>query len=248
MRRKNRPRVVWIPNTPENSVDSAGASTWSILSLAITAATGGGPSFTAELPLVLDGSQSSANTAGNTLADIESSGYRLRRVVGQVFVFMAQSGQVDTEQLYGVSVGLMVRRTGNTGGGSFAAGSTTAAISPDDIDNSMDPWIFKRSWILSDGPISTSLSGGLSNGYFDTRSGRGPTTNYGQNASSLRDGPFIDQKTARIVGPEERLFLDVSATPLIISGTTTTSVVLFTNLRVLGSMRQNIGNRRNASR
>lgn len=249
MRRRNKPKVVWIPSTNNNSADTALGSTWQLFTVPILAATTGGPASVSEIPLVLDGPQSNPLDPTSTLSDIEESGYRLRRIVGQIFVFMAQT-TINNENLYGVTAGLMVRRMGSGGGGgSLAAAVGTQEIDPDFINNSMDPWVWRRSWILSDGPIPTTAATGLTNGYFDQRSGKGPSTNYGYNSGSLRDGPFIDQKTARIVGPEERLFLDVAAQPLIIAGTALdTSVVIFTNLRVLGSMRQNIGNRRNASR
>lgn len=248
VRRRSKPKVVWIPSTNTNSIDTANQSTWQFFSLPITNPVSAGPSFVTEIPLVLDGPQSNPLDATSSLADIEGSGYRLRRIVGQIFVTMAQTNDDQTEQIYGVTAALMVRRMSSGGGG----GSTGAALSqqeidPDFINNSMDPWIWRRSWLLSNGPLPVTPGDPLTNGTFQGIFNAGPHDNFGRQGGSLREGPFVDAKTARIVGPEERLYLDVSAQP-IVGNDDDTAVICITNLRVLGSMRTNIGNRRNASR
>lgn len=63
------------------------------------------------------------------------------------------------------------------------------------------------------------------------------------------EGPHVDAKTARIVGPDQRLFLVVTNT--IQGGSAAggvSSCEVITDLRVLASMRSSQGNRRNASR
>jgi len=79
-----------------------------------------------------------------------------------------------------------------------------------------------------------------------------PEDNYSELAGGNFDGPHVDQKTARIVGPEERLYLDVTATVLSQVSSTTNEVpftlACITDLRILGTLRTNAGNRRNASR
>lgn len=82
------------------------------------------------------------------------------------------------------------------------------------------------------------------------RTQHAPHNNFALGNGSLYTGPHVDQKTARVVGPEERLFLDVTATVLFdgAGAATTTGFLIHSNLRVLGSMRTQLGNRRNASR
>jgi len=75
-----------------------------------------------------------------------------------------------------------------------------------------------------------------------------PWTNYAH-GPAVADGPHIDQKTARTVSLEERLFLDVSVTNVDVGAEGNDfSVNVVTDLRVLGSMRSGSGNRRNSSR
>lgn len=241
--RKRKPRVVWLPTTPANSVDNAGVSTWSTFNFAVNAGTGAAGSGV-EIPIVLDGTQSDPLNINSSLSDIENSGYRLRRIVGGVWIFIAQNNTA-TEDIFGVTAGFMVRRVDATGG-SLASSAGFSEFDCDDVDNSMDPWIWRRSWILSNGPTGgTSLPPNADE--LASIVHRGPSFNYGPASGNAFEGAHVDQKTARIVGPEERLFLDVSCIALNSSGANT-SIVGFTNLRVLGSMRVSAGNRRNASR
>jgi len=248
MRRRTKPRVVWIPPTAENSVDSAGRSTWSITTSVGIPTNVAGATTTFEVPLVLDGTQSDPLNATSSLADIENSGYRLRRIVGKLYAFITQT-QAQDEVLFGVTAALIIRRTADDGTSLATAGGAVQRFSPADIDNSMDPWIWRRSWILSDGPTFDGIAGAVTPAQLATQFGAGPGINYGNYTGGIGEGPTIDQKTARIVGPEERLFLDISATNLLGNGDgTNTNLVCFHEFRVLGSMRTSSGNRRNASR
>lgn len=246
--RRRKTKVVWLPGTNAFSADSAAiaapnTTTWQLQTSSIFGSIAG--DHTAfEIPVTLDGSQSDPLNATSSLADIESSGYRLRRVVGKVYILIAQSINDDTTAVFGVTAGLMVRRTGTGGAASLAqlapavAGENGSELNPGLIDNSMDPWVWRRSWLLGDN--GTNATNPLDVTQI-------PANNYGYQYPGPLEGPHVDQKTARIVGPEERLFLDVGVTT-ILTRTTDTTIVLITDLRVLASMRQNIGNRGNASR
>lgn len=77
-----------------------------------------------------------------------------------------------------------------------------------------------------------------------------PTENNGLGALAGMDGPHVDVKCARIIGPEERLFLNVQSTILAASTDPqiTTITRVFADLRVLVTVKSSVGNRRNASR
>lgn len=254
MRRRTKPRVVWLPSVNTFSVDgvSTNRSMWSSVSVTVPDQNNGDQG-TLEVPIVMDGVLSDPLDGNSTLSDIESSGYRLRRIVGKLYCFIAQNHTVSTS-LIGVTAGFMVRRTNPSTGGSIAAAAGSPpffGLSPSDIDNSMDPWIWRRSWLLQCGPTfaGSAIPSQITT---DNQIARlGPGQNYGAAyAPAFADGPSVDQKTARIVGPEERLFLDVSATTILGTGNagSTTSLLCIYEFRVLASMRSNIGNRRNASR
>lgn len=249
MRRK-QPRVVWIPTTPEQSVDAGGVSSWSSLTVGGLDQTVPGSSIALEAAVVLDGAQSGPLDLTSSLSDIENSGYRLRRIVGKIFVFIQQDTVENTTAAFiGVTAGFMVRRTDPGTGSSLAASISQANINPATVENNMDPWIWRRSWLLGTGPSFANDTLPLD----AETAGRLAIRNRADNATGLSalDGPHIDQKTARIIGPEERLFLDVSATVVVPGGgplSSTMSLLVVTELRVLGSMRTSSGNRRNASR
>lgn len=253
--RRRKPKVVWLPTTNTFSVDSANSSCWSFASVSITGADAltGGAGGKIEVPVVMDGTASDPLGATSSLADIENSGYRLRRIVGKVYCFMGQTLTATiNEDIWGVSAGFIIRRVDPATGGSNAVAASAAAgfdqIDPANIDNSMDPWIWKRDWLLSNYTVDNSavpvpVDGRFASVWAHAAGG----ANYGRlYPGGNAEGPHVDQKTARIVGPEERLFLDVSATP-IISGSNSSLIIIYT-LRVLASMRTSVGNRRNASR
>lgn len=261
MRRRNKPRVVWLPQTNANSIGATGVLTdtvYQLFTFSVTGATG--TTETIEFPMVLD-SQVAIEDTGATLADIESSGYRLRRIVGKIW---CQAGQteptISLTQITPLSVivtaGIMVRLADTITGASISGQSRNTSINPGLIENTGDPWVFRRSWIIGNNNASDNLTtnqtqAGQLSRFFQPLNPV-PANNYSVLAGGVSDGPHIDQKTARIVGPEHRLFLDVSVTILGESSAPEAEVPLtvavFTDLRVLGSLKTNIGNRRNASR
>jgi len=248
MRRRNKPKVVWLPAVNNNSIDTNARSMWSVASVPCPTIVGADATVL-ETPIVMDGPNSDPLAPNSTLADIESSGYRLRRIVGKLYLFLGQSQTSQVEDLYAITAGFIIRRVDPTTGASLASLAGATEIDPADIDNSMDPWIWRRSWILSNGPDGGPPGGQPSTDTLAAAVGQaGGGSNYGkQYPGGNLEGPHVDQKTARIVGPEERLFLNVSATPLFSVANTTTLVAIY-EMRVLASMRTNIGNRRNASR
>jgi len=249
--RRRKPKVVWLPPSNVNAAGD-GSTGWSFASSTPFDGSTIGTVGAIEVPIVQDGNQSDPLGATSSLADIELSGYRLRRIVGKLYVFIgvSQDQAHGPTGLYGVSAGFIIRRVDPGSGGSLAAAvpqTNFEEINPSHIRNASDPWIWRRDWILNDG-------------FFDPFTNTVPTTRdiqaiQGSSTSNFSknypggnlEGPHVDQKTARIVGPEERLFLNISAEALF-TGFPNQVLIAIYNFRVLGSMRSNIGNRRNASR
>lgn len=236
MAKRARPRVVWLPPTSANSLGNPPivGNGYQIFAVDVTGATG--DFSVGEIPLTID-SQDDPNDPNTSLADIASSGYRLRRIVGKVWCLQGQkSGSSGPCRLI-ITAGLIIRRSNPALGTSYASLDTTGDNQgPGLIQNYSDPWIWRRSWILSDNQTDTITSLPLT--AFDN-----------MDQASALDSAHVDQKTARIVSSEERLFLNVSSTILVPGDQgILASTLILTDLRILGSMMSSSGNRKNASR
>lgn len=252
MRKRRKARVVWLPADINNRLGSApnpasnAGTDSSVIIKIFTANPLGDPPITEEIPIVLDGGDSTlggttAALLDKTLADVEQSGYRLRRIVGKLFFAVDQDAlaALGDPSTCIVTAGFIVRRVApdGTSMASIAGGATGVTISTQTLDNLADPWIWRRSWILS----NTAGANAADAASF-------PQQNNIEYGSAL-DGAHVDQKTARIVGPEERLFLSVTCAG--INGNSQAgpmAVLLIGDIRTLGSLRSNVGNRRNANR
>jgi len=238
MRRRSKPKVVWLPPTNANSIDS------DILTSGIQAfrvdVSPAGPLAVGEIPLTIDGEGLDPLATSNTLSDIYNSGYRLRRIVGKVWV---RCDQVDDSnvQFCIVTAGIIVRRVDPITGISLAlTSSDPQQLAPSEIENFPDPWVWRRSWYVQNN-LSPAAGAPVPNG---------PETNF-EHGPAVADGPHVDQKTARRVGLEERLFLDVSVRANNVinqADQIPVSVLILTDLRILASLTTSTGNRRNASR
>lgn len=240
MRRKTS-KVVWLPQDNINSIGGVGSTNVYQL-FALNPVGVAGSIASGEIPLVID-NPPLATTAGATLADINSSGYRLRRIVGKIWIDQQQLAE-DLPSDIIVTAGIIVRRVDPATGASLAFLSGSAEIlSPSEIENTSDPWVWRRTWRVNN--LLATVNDPLGNQDAESLL----TNNYGHGPSAV-DGPHVDQKTARIIGPEERLFLTASAMIFNFGGMVAISATTFVmcNLRILGSMRTMVGNRRNASR
>lgn len=234
MARRTKPRVVWLPNTNANSLGNFQGST--AQTFVVGTVGGVGDSAVGEIPIVIDGVQDPIGAEDVSLSDIFNSGYRLRRIVGKIFCSVGIDDESASRVL--VTVGLIVRRAETLGVSYAFATGDERLINPSDIDNASDPWIWRRAWILNNGASSNV------DPFYNTA----PPTNI--QCGSVSDGPHVDVKTARIVGPEERLFLNASVT--ILNPATNpellTNVQFIADLRCLATLSTSVGNRRNASR
>lgn len=222
---KRRPRVVWLPTETAFSVPQKNANT-------IIHDVGPG-AFGLEalslIPIVFD--QPFQGSAGTSLADIESSGYRLRRIVGKIYASVEQLELQDCGAVL-CTAGFIVLRVAETGV------ATNPSISPQGVDNIDAPWIWRRTWIVANGSSTSAFTQ-----FVDSS----PFSNFEGGPSAL-DGPHVDQKTARIVSREERLHLALSTVMLHNGVVDPIHVQWLWDLRVLASMRSSSGNRRNAVR
>lgn len=230
---RRKPRVVWLPHTDENALTPR-----SVITLFVHTFTPGAPlgtDITTTQPIVIDNPEDALLTTVS-ISDMVNSSYRLRRIVGKVWVAMEVIEEAPASAV--VTVGFIILKVDQAG----QPLSGTGNLRPQDNEQSMDPYIWRRSWLVGN-PSGLATGGGA--GIF------GRNGNSNTQFGSAVDGPHIDQKTARIVGQEERLFM-VSQSTLIKSdqqgGLVGGQIAFATDLRVLASTRTSQGNRGNASR
>jgi len=236
--RRRRAAVAWLPVLGQNdgSTDS-----WIEGSITVQNTVGAAGISTTLHALTVDYPAEAVQTAQvESLSDYQGSGYRLRRIVGKFYCAMDPDvGDAQTVFPQGalVAAGLIVLRVDSSTGAPLQA-ATPGVYSPLARDNVRDPWIWRRTWVLSDpfGSQPVTVATAL-----------WPQANseYG----SAWDGPHIDQKTARRISSEERLILAISTVPLRGITPTTAGRVRYTyEARYLTSPLRVMGNRRNASR
>lgn len=233
-KRRTKPRVAWLPHTDANTIlfpDNTGSN---VIDFALDAGGLIGTTVTGVVPVVIDDKQD-PEAATTSLSDIENSGYRLRRIVGKCFVAYQQDSTATAPKQVLVACAFIILRV-DENSSNIPLNTNLDNYNLFKIKNDDSPWIWRREWILQNGAQVTAAN---SNDY--------PFTNaeYGSNS----DGPHIDQKTARTIMSDERLFFVASAMALANGAeqeVNPVNIVLTT--RVLASMRTTLGNRRNASR
>jgi len=188
----------------------------------------------------------------------QGNAYRLRRIVGK-FHAAALTNNTGEAQIPTVDLaaGFMVCRTDDDGNILVEQAGVSGDVTRGPLaqDGAEDPWIWRRRWILTGIPsliTQTQTGQGLYADVIATNAtlgfqGHWPQTTAGY--GSVQDGPHIDQKTARVISRDERLFFWVQGRLFNPSTETNTADIVWSlDVRLLASLRQNIGNRRNASR
>jgi len=236
--RRRKSTVAWLPHDAHEGSETIGF---------ISAANNNNPALndinTVVTALTVDYPAEAirSTTELPTLSDYEGSGYRLRRIVGKIFIGVQQDiagAQSSYPTNIMVGAGFMVLRV-DPGTGAPLGVANPNQYSPLWLDNTRDPWIWRRTWLLTNefGHQDQGSPLGLS---------QAPTFNgdYG----SVQDGPHIDQKTARRVSTEERLFFMLSTVNIGDAATLTGTTQWVLDYRLLASPLRVMGNRRNASR
>lgn len=233
--RRRKPTVAWLPHvthneqtpavgwwdgafTVPNTVDTTSTQIFSLV-----------PDYPAEAVR--------ATTELPSLADFEGSGYRLRRIVGKLFAGIEQvvpQGADTNPPVALLGAGIIVLKVEESTGAPLV--TTANHYSPLDNDSTSDPWIWRRTWLLGNDFGLGATQSIISLPRW--------TTEYG----SASDGPHIDQKTARRIAKEERLFFVLSCANPFITTTQNGSGYFLLDYRILASPIKVMGNRRNASR
>lgn len=158
------------------------------------------------------------------IGHVLTNDYFIRRIVGKLHVAMDQDGQPyqtgvpPSPAAAEVAAGFFVARASaqdEVTGGDYPIGlapTTNIAnfenYSPLSRAASREPWIWRRSWNLSNRLDDETLTLPGSQPKNGNRFWPATNAEYG----SVLDGPHIDAKTARRVTNDERLFFAISAT------------------------------------
>lgn len=243
MRKKRRSRYQWFPvNGRTDTPDTGGAYFGSAQRIAVGPIANNistTPTMLAPVSVVPDFTSETgtgAVTINPQLADIvNGQAWLLKRLVGKIHLTCqgnnAASSAVSWNSVL-VSAGFFVARAQDQAP-AFCELSNFEA-DPQNRDNSMNPWIWRRTWLLRN-PTTTQATA-----LQDTSS---PVSTMGY--SGILDGGHIDSKVARRINREHRLWFTMNvqggdATRIQVTGAQSTQpqVVGWLDLRVLGAMRR----------
>lgn len=188
-----------------------------------------------------------------TLRDLVSgSEWALRRVVGKCFVTVASGAGTASPSTRApaieVGCGLIVCNTDENG----APTTDFDDVNPLAQQTAEDPWVWMRHWLL--GTVGNAVgvpSDGSGTLPKWEAAGQLPLNNtrYG----SVMDGPHVDQKTARRIHRDQRLFFVLASRPTYLTDVddpTTEQIEVYARymFRFLGNTIASRGNRGNAAR
>jgi len=160
---------------------------------------------------------------GGQLAGALGPAYLVKRIVGQIFVWIPTQGNgiIDIQ----VAAGIFVDDVGDTG--TWPVGNTVSAnISQWKTSNHQRRWVWRRHWLLTDPYYSNPQSPELGTPLF-------PSSNceYGD----IRSGTQVDVKTRTLVKPGQRIGLVVETSAFIVTGEPEdTEVNFYQELRMFG--------------
>lgn len=191
--------------------------------------------------LTYDFPKGEGDSEENTLADIVGSEYFLKRIVGK---FYAAINPPDAEPWTPyrdvlVGLGFFVARADHDNANpiglpTMSLGQQSAEYSPLVVNTMREPWIWRRTWILSLMSATTPAVGAtIQPGYPRTTAGYG----------SVLDGPHIDAKTKRRIRQDDRLFAAVSNVSLPFRqtagvGGNPASIAFHLDYRLFGALRK----------
>lgn len=221
-RKRRRQRLTWFPNLgAAPNIELTDPYQQLLFSLTMppngSIVTGISP-ITVDTPL--EGTDVSSN---DQLSEVIGNEYIVKRIVGKCFLSaqdVADDPPVAIQpKTYLVACGFFVARandSGSGGGETTPIGSAsnqerTDNYGPLSLDTVREPWMWRRSWILTTGrpgansaarPMAFQGLGGFNLNQANTAFG------------TVFDGPHFDVKSARRVRQDERLWFSVSARTL----------------------------------
>lgn len=204
-------------------------------------------------PLTYDRPSETTDTVDDeNLGEIIGNEYIIERIVGSWYCNLSESSPppIDGSTAVLVTAGIFVARADtNTGNPDLPIGSITGdeAIhnySPQHVDNTREPWMFRRTWMLGcpypsaagDGVLLTNNTSPNPQISFTRRAYPQSNVGYGDSMS----GSHVDVRSVRRVADDERLFAVLTAQmwPSNVQTESDTVVVSYFDYRILGALRK----------
>jgi len=227
-----------VPGEPEDvvagiqfqqAVSSAGATVVDIFPV------------TTDTPIQLAGA-----TTTDNMSEIMGNDYFLRRLVGKIHASMQQkrnaSNDPSTPQACVFACGFFVARADDAGGnqqqpiGAATPAERRTNYSPIGLDTIREPWIWRRTWVLSN-PAQSKITQAPNTQAENIDAVGFPTSTGGY--GSVMDGPHFDAKTLRRVSNDDRLWFAFANFAFPVGTTDQDGLVQgFLDLRILGAMRK----------
>jgi len=225
MRRKRRNRATWFPILGFDLQNSGSVGLSTVDVREITVQTTGAPNVII-IPIIPDidiPPETSQTLSGQVVtplrAFVEGQSCLIERIVGKIQVGVRTNTNPGALSDIHFAAALAVVPTEDDGTGNPAVDAFE--LDPLRANNSHQPWLWRRTWSLSN-PAGTATL---------------PAFPQNNALGSAPEGSFIDTKgTKRMIRREERIFLIYSVVPLFTDAASTVQVVCTADLRVIGTM------------
>jgi len=228
------------PDALDQDPTESNGFSWQVTSGGGASQTTNLPGSVALFPILEDTPQEAVTTANPdpNIVDFIGTDYVIKRIVGSCHV-TTQNLNASQFKNVAVTAGFFVARADDAQVLLPVGASTTAlAVSNYDsnyVDTIREPWIWRRTWVLSNPAVTTTAVEAAFGGFPQANSGYG----------DMRSGPHIDAKTGRRVRNDERLWFyascrGISSTNLNYTTVPTqvTTVTGYLDVRVLGALRR----------
>lgn len=245
MRRKRRTKYLWLPPTGTTGGTIDTDDGWNGVDFGSFGPGLGGTTTMLVRPLILD--ESSEEQVDRNITGAAQTDYFLKRLVGKWWINRQQLANDSGPATY-VGAGIFVAKANDPDsnlsinqpiGINVAAGATVSFLTSNDQANAIltysplaadaitSPWIWRRTWILSNA-VSTTAS---------------PNNAFPRSTSechSVADGPHMDAKTARRIRDGERLWAVIALKNYPINSAVNVQplVTAFLDYRALGQLRK----------
>jgi len=199
VRRRRRRRYLWLPVQGTAGTGGLEENNWYGTAFSHGTVPANGLPTAGVTDVTYDREQdlNTGITVATPMVEFISSAYMLRRIVGNVWGSLDQNTDATRTPAAILTCGFFVGRSEESDlqGGPIASGSTALILQnygPQNADNAMEPWIWRRSWVLGNGLITSAVG----------PSKFPPTTG---NYVGV-DGPRIEAKTMRRIEGDNRLY------------------------------------------